>query len=48
VIGGAALFALLAYGQVKDEMKDDGAEKPPAHTASRPKPQKNVSRETMT
>ncbi|MFG1410521.1 formate/nitrite transporter family protein [Xanthobacter sp. VTT E-85241] len=37
VIGGSALFALLAYGQVKDEMKDEGAGKPPARTAGRPK-----------
>ncbi|MFG1422877.1 formate/nitrite transporter family protein [Roseixanthobacter liquoris] len=30
VIGGSALFALLAYGQVKDEMKDDAAGPGPA------------------
>ncbi|MEP9369287.1 formate/nitrite transporter family protein [Xanthobacter sp. VNH20] len=30
MIGGSALFALLAYGQVKDEMKDDEAAAPPA------------------
>ncbi|MFG1427945.1 formate/nitrite transporter family protein [Roseixanthobacter glucoisosaccharinicivorans] len=30
VIGGAALFALLAYGQVKDEMKEDGPTESPA------------------
>ncbi|OYX75599.1 MAG: hypothetical protein B7Y95_02285 [Rhizobiales bacterium 32-66-11] len=30
VIGGAALFALLAYGQVKDEMKDEGPSSEPA------------------
>ncbi|MFG1463153.1 formate/nitrite transporter family protein [Xanthobacter sp. DSM 24535] len=57
VIGGSALFALLAYGQVKDEMKEDGEEtdakaagEAPGKKRSGPpkkaEPAKNVSRET--